>query len=139
MLRLPALRERADRSALVEALWRRIGGERKLAAETLAALAGYDWPGNARQLVACLRTLAALSESGSSLGVDALPAYLQQRRTTPVAIKAHAHDEALDVQQESAMRAAVETCGGNIARAARKLGISRSTLYRRLGSDPRAH
>ena len=137
MVRLPALRERADRGALVQALWRRIGGDRTLAADTLAVLAAYDWPGNARQLVACLRTLAALSEPGTALGVEALPAYLQERPTRPATVPSHAPDLPLGAVQESAMRAAVDACGGNIARAARKLGISRSTLYRRLGSDPR--
>ena len=136
MVRLPALRERADRSGLVETLWRRIGGDRRLSVEALDALAGYDWPGNTRQLVACLRTLAALSDPGSTLGVEALPAYLQQPRARPAA-SLPAHDAPLEALEESAMRAAVEACGGNIARAARKLGISRSTLYRRLGSDPR--
>ena len=136
MVRLPALRERENRGALVETLWRRIGGDRRLSTEALDALAGYDWPGNTRQLVACLRTLAALSDAGSTLGVDALPAYLQQPRVRPVASLA-AQDVPLGTLEETAMRAAVEACGGNIARAARKLGISRSTLYRRLGSDPR--
>ena len=136
MVRLPALRERENRGALVETLWRRIGGDRRLSTEALDALAGYDWPGNTHQLVACLRTLAALSDAGSTLGVDALPAYLQQPRVRPVASLA-AQDVPLGTLEETAMRAAVEACGGNIARAARKLGISRSTLYRRLGSDPR--
>ncbi|MQM39393.1 hypothetical protein KBTX_03419 [wastewater metagenome] len=34
------------------------------------------------------------------------------------------------------MRAAVQAHDGNVAAAARSLGISRSTLYRRLGRHP---
>ncbi len=134
VVRLAPLRERADTRALVLDLWQRIGGGRTLAPAALDALLGYGWPGNTRQLVACLRMLAALSEPGSTLGVDALPAYLQTRRQ---ATPSPGRDAPLDALRESAMRAAVAACDGNIAHAARRLGISRSTLYRRLGSDPR--
>lgn len=49
----------------------------------------------------------------------------------------HADAGALDAIAESAMRAALADAGGNVAQAARRLGISRSTLYRRLGRPVR--
>ena len=118
-------------------MWARIGSGRRLAEPALSLLTGYDWPGNMRQLVSCLRTLAALSEPGGEVGIDALPAYLRQPpaggRVEPVRMPA----AALDALELAAMRAAVEACDGNVAKAARRLGVSRSTLYRRLGGDVR--
>ncbi len=120
-------------------LWERIGQGRRLSGAAQGALVGYDWPGNLRQLVASLRTLVALSEPGSEIGEDALPAYLRTRLPTAMPSRpATVATADLDAITLSSMRAAVEACGGNIARAARQLGVSRSTLYRRLGADPRA-
>lgn len=153
VVRLPSLRDHADTGAVVDALWKRISGGRRLAAGAREALAAYAWPGNMRQLVACLRTLCALSEPGATVGLPDLPAYLASApasnppaagraahpfRTAVDADRAVAADEVgLDAVELAAMRAAIDACNGNIAHAARTLGISRSTLYRRLGSDPR--
>ena len=128
VVRLPALRDHAERAALVQALWARLGQGRFLAAEALAALAAYTWPGNLRQLVACLRTLVALSEPGDTLDRDALPVYV----ATDVPPPAPTHNGCLESLETAAMRAALDDCNGNVSQAARRLGISRSTLYRRL-------
>ena len=138
VVRLAPLREHADARALVQALWSRIGGGRRLSMAALDVLSGYDWPGNTRQLVACLRTLAALSDPGCDVGTEALPAYLRQRPSEAKPVASRLPDAELGELELSAMRAALEASNGNVARAARRLGISRSTLYRRLGSDPRA-
>jgi transcriptional regulator of acetoin/glycerol metabolism len=136
LVELAPLREQPGREGLVHSLWQRIGQGRRLSDEAVERLARYAWPGNLRQLVASLRTLAALSEPGSLIGADALPAYLQARMDTP-AVVAPPASAPLDSMTRAAMRAAVEACDGNVARAARQLGISRSTLYRQLGRDPR--
>ncbi|WP_434026814.1 sigma-54-dependent Fis family transcriptional regulator [[Pseudomonas] boreopolis] len=134
VVRLPALRDHADRGALVQALWAQLAQGRRLSADALDALAGYGWPGNLRQLAACLRTLVALSDPGDMLGRDALPAYLATWRPAPSPALAQAEAGRLDALQEAAMRQALADCGGNVTRAARRLGISRSTLYRKLGA-----
>ncbi|MGN6224955.1 sigma-54-dependent Fis family transcriptional regulator [Pseudoxanthomonas sp.] len=136
---LTPLRELPARDDLVRTLWQRIGQGRRLDEAAASLLAGYAWPGNLRQLVASLRTLAALSEPGSLIGVDALPAYLRAGTSGDAGVPAPSSAVAapLDAVTLMTMRAAVEACGGNYARAARRLGISRSTLYRRLGQAPR--
>lgn len=151
VIRLPALREQADRAPQVQALWQTIADGRRLHPETLAQLVEYDWPGNLRQLDACLRTLVALSEPGETIGPEWLPEELRRGRplTRPVAAAilpssadaAH-HGNApasacpgngeLQAMTDVAIRQAVQACGGNLSQAARRLGLHRSTLYRRL-------
>ncbi|MET7247078.1 sigma-54-dependent Fis family transcriptional regulator, partial [Methylobacterium sp. EM32] len=85
-VRLPALRERPDRLALVRALWARTVGPSRgvsLSPPCETALAEADWPGNLRQLAACLKALAALAEAGESLGPEDLPDGVTGRRTAP--------------------------------------------------------
>ncbi|SFU97731.1 Transcriptional regulator of acetoin/glycerol metabolism [Methylobacterium sp. 174MFSha1.1] len=133
-VRLPALRERPDRLALVRALWARTGGPSRqvtLSPPCEAALAEADWPGNLRQLVACLKALAVLAETGESLGPEDLPDGVAAPRPEPAPRPAPAPTGRLDTLAQDAMRAALAEHGGNVSRAARSLGISRSTLYRR--------
>ncbi|WP_114241115.1 sigma-54-dependent Fis family transcriptional regulator [Dyella sp. C9] len=128
---MPPVREHPDRAALVEAMWATLGQGRRLTDAAQAALAAYAWPGNLRQLVACLRTLVALHDADAVIDANALPSYISA--TDPPAVHAAAPEAgALQSLAEHAMRQALRDCAGNVSRAARQLGISRSTLYRRL-------
>ena len=136
---LPPLRDHPDRAGLVRELWQAIGDGRRLDAAALARLAEHDWPGNLRQLVACLRTLVALSDPGQTLGLEQLPGWLRTATVRPAAVATPLPgvmppvEGGLDAVAVATMRQALADCGGNVSRAARVLGISRSTLYRRLG------
>ncbi|MGN6151881.1 MAG: sigma-54-dependent Fis family transcriptional regulator, partial [Lysobacteraceae bacterium] len=136
-VRLVPLRESADRGDIVDALWRRVANGRRLSAEARAALAAHRWPGNLRQLDACLRTLVALSDPGECVGMDALPVELQAQVAHGVAAPRPGGIAHLELLEETAMRDALAACGGNVARAARLLGVNRSTLYRRVGRPQR--
>ncbi len=127
---MPALREHPDRPQLIQQLWQRLGHGRRLTTAACTALASYDWPGNLRQLSACLRTLVALSEPGELIDHDMLPGYVAARPMP--AAPAQVRDTRLESLAETAMREALAACEGNVSHAARRLGVSRSTLYRRL-------
>jgi transcriptional regulator of acetoin/glycerol metabolism len=145
---LPPLRERGDLAGVIERMWADVAGASglALAPAALARLAAYDWPGNFRQLAATLRTLAILAEPGETLDEEALPADIRRAAGRvaaivppvsgagpAVAIGGGASEvKRLDDLGLEAMRAALDACGGNVTRAAARLGIHRSTLYRRL-------
>ena len=129
VLRLAPLREASDRAGWVQELWRPLAQQRQLSEDALQCLAGYAWPGNLRQLSACLRTLVALTEPGTRIGLELLPEYL---RAAPAPCPAAAANGSLDALTLEAMRQALAACEGNVSQAAKRLGVNRSTLYRRL-------
>ncbi|EMR4109641.1 TPA: sigma-54-dependent Fis family transcriptional regulator [Stenotrophomonas maltophilia] len=136
VVHLPTLRELDERDALLQALWAPMAQGRVLQAEVLELLQRQRWPGNLRQLQACLRTLVALSDPGEPITAAHLPADLM---STPLSPQVTAADSACAVRgglrdiAEEVMRQALQAADGNISAAAKQLGISRSTLYRRLG------
>ena len=138
-LHLPALRERADLTGLVTRMLAEIAPGRPLAlsAELQRAFAAHRWPGNLRQLVNALRTAAALlSDHEAEIDWPQLPDDLAADLRAMLAARApqQVQDEQanLRLQQDHTVRRVLDTCGGNLSEAARRLGISRNTLYRRL-------
>lgn len=136
-LRLPALHENVDLASVISQLWRALGGEQipmHLQPELVADLASRRWPGNLRQLVGLLRSLMALGNVGATLTRRDLPADLQTQ--SGMQSLPHAGPSgSLQSIELNAIDEAIATCDGNVAAAARKLGVSRSTIYRRLGPN----
>lgn len=129
-LGLPPLREREDFPALLASLLAEAagpGGAPAIAPALAQRLARLPWPGNLRQLASVLRTACLMMEPGEAmLDEHHLPPELEAplpRALPPGGLRA-AEDEAI-------LRA-VEEAGRNMSLAARRLGISRNTLYRRL-------
>mgnify|MGYP000090068737 CR=1 FL=1 len=137
-LTLPPLRARSDLTALVERLLAQEAPGRALALapELAQAFARYAWPGNLRQLLHALRTACALLDEGESLIErqhlpDDLAAELAPAACAPA-------PGALREQGDALIRQALAEAGGNVSEAARRLGIGRNTLYRRLRGQPRS-
>ncbi|WP_419245745.1 sigma-54-dependent Fis family transcriptional regulator [Serratia sp. NFX21] len=123
-LRILPLRQRAHVDRFILNLWRELGAESRsirLAPETVAVLARYPWPGNVRQLLSTLKVLLALADDGELITPDALP---EQFCVLSLPADPHAApQEMLD---------AIRSANGNISLAAKRLGVSRSTLYRKM-------
>jgi transcriptional regulator of acetoin/glycerol metabolism len=128
---LPPLRQRVDLMSVIVELWERLVGDPdlKLPSEVLDRLATYEWPGNYRQLAGVLRSLQVIVTHGDCVSVNDLPSEI----VLAAKVGRHAAPESdkLTSVELEAMRAALDACGGNVSAAARRLGVSRSTLYRR--------
>ncbi|HTQ71688.1 MAG TPA: sigma-54-dependent Fis family transcriptional regulator [Acidocella sp.] len=116
-LTLPPLRERADFDWLLERLLARHNpAGRQLSPACRAALRAHRWPGNLRELDHCLATASALCE-GDEIGLADLPETLSGGPPDSEAAQ---------------LRAALAACGGNVSALARRLGVDRTTIHRRL-------
>ncbi len=144
---LPPLRDRVtDISILAEhfvSKYATSAGKqvRGLDAGALAALAGYPWPGNVRELENVIERALILARGSEITGADLeftrrpSPAPAAAVAAPPMARAPEAGrplSERLHEQERSAIVAAIDNAQGNIAHAARALGINRSTLYYRM-------
>lgn len=138
---LPPLRDRhGDIPLLVEAALDRLRSRSRVAtpeACTPAAirlLRAWRWPGNVRELLGVVESAAIRSE-GMTIGVEHLPEEIRHGASSGsgVAHDAERYASSGNEQEErAAIRAALEAAGGHRARAARMLGMSRTTLWRKM-------
>ncbi len=128
---LPPLRERADFGAIALHLLTLIDPARSLEGAALEALAARDWPGNIRELRNVLSRLT-LAEGGATIGLDAVEAL--PGCTCSGASRAGAPQPgSLHDLQRARILSAFAEAGRNVSATARRLGVSRNTIYRALG------
>ena len=133
-LTLPPLRERRDDlPLLIECFMRRYaqsyGRERvTVTPDGMRALMEYDWPGNARELKNAVERLI-VTRAGQSVDRGGI-AELLGFPSAPA--PAEPPEEQTEEDWTSRLRETLERTGGNKTEAARLLGVSRPTLYRRL-------
>ena len=130
---LPALKDRRN-DVLLQARYflKRFADEQKkdikeLSSEAMRLILDYPWPGNVRELENCIEHAAVLARS-ERIEVSDLPSVLSQPsragRSRPVGTM---------VEGEARLvRDALEFCNWNKKQAAKRLGVSRNTLYSKL-------
>ncbi|QHG64154.1 sigma-54-dependent Fis family transcriptional regulator [Pseudomonas putida] len=124
---LPPLRERSDRRELIEqvhACYRDAGQPQRLPAAIVELLDRHPWPGNLRELVSVLQVALALA-GNRPVGVEHLPAGFLAEAHEPLA-------KAAEPANEADLQTLLAQANGNLSAVARALGISRTTLYKRL-------
>lgn len=144
---MPPLRERKDDIPLLAGHflrhWSREHGRplRGFAAGVLPRLTSYDWPGNVRELESVIAA-AALECSGQWIRTMDIPR-LHWSPVHPATLAPHGEPHSDDPNLDRAIlrhiTRVLARANGNKVRAARMLGISRSTLYRLLDPSGPAH
>jgi transcriptional regulator with GAF, ATPase, and Fis domain len=129
-IRIPPLRDRADdvmllaESFLEDIAWARGVGRFALAPLAAGALRGYHWPGNARELRNVLERATVICNGAlieaDDLSLDPAPAFRLCNTTD------------LKSVERSTIERVMRDMNGNVSKAARTLGISRTQLYGRL-------
>jgi DNA-binding NtrC family response regulator len=109
---------------------------RGLDASAVAALCAYPWPGNVRELENVIERALILARGPEITAADLEFTRRPLPGASPTAGRpgdgARPLSERLHEQERAAIVAAIDAAQGNIAHAARALGINRSTLYYRL-------
>ncbi len=103
----------------------------RISQEALGALCEYPWPGNVREIETIMEQ-ATLSLDGSQIEVEHLPIVLRKQSAMVKGKLLVQPIQTLIESEKSAILAAGQAARGNLTRTAQSLGISRSTLWRKM-------
>ena len=127
---LPPLRQRTDLTALLDLLLQVEHSEQaRFTPEVMEMFAHHPWPGNIRQLHNVVRTALALSNGAPITEMHLTQDFLDELECAEESLQDNA---TLKDLTGDAIRAALLAHEGNVSAAARQLGISRNTMYRRM-------
>jgi DNA-binding NtrC family response regulator len=152
VIHLPPLRERKEDIPLLLGHFIDLGRAQGLPEfcagdDVMRALLAYDWPGNVRELKHCIDRMAAVQSEGALQMAD-LPSALRNYQTTPNlqnlsdVLEQHPFEEfvkgpvspviSIPESEKQAILKALAQTRWERTRAARLLGIGRTTLYRKM-------
>ena len=135
-IHLPPLRDRPGDIALLaemalQRVAQRLPDNRRLGLSPLAMrlLRSHDWPGNVRELFAAVES-AAIRAEGHTIQAHHLPAAVRDGPDTPGEERYQHHGT--DEEERTRIERALRETGGVKAMAADRLGMSRTTLWRKM-------
>jgi len=137
LIHIPPLRKRhGDIPLLVDHLMQRISKSRGRPAPPIRSavvdrLELYTWPGNVRQLENIVQRLALLA-GDKAITLDVMAADTDLRKTLMADTSGGEPVFSLERNEKERIREALEATEGNRTRAARMLGISRATIFRKI-------
>ena len=134
-IHVPALRERVDDIPLLANTFvreyarkynRHIDG---IANQAMKLLMDYHWPGTVRELRYCIERAIILAD-GNELDRKDFTSLLEI--VQPASDPAHVAGQTLDDMEKASIEQVLKRNQGNISRAAKELGLTRTSLYRRI-------
>ena len=131
---LPPLRDRREDIAVLlefflEKYNRKMNTRARFSDGVVEAVTAYDFPGNIRELENMVEQAVALSGGGPITADDVLPATLQPKRPSS---SGRTLADVVDMAERQAIEAALRDCDGSREKAADVLGISATTLWRKM-------
>jgi transcriptional activator for dhaKLM operon len=136
LITMEPLRKRAEdipllAEHLLEKLAVQLSHPLKISAEALQALTDYPWPGNIREVETIIERAALLFE-GPQIELNHLPPALAKRSAMVKGKSLVQPIQTLLEMEKSAILTATQAANGNLTKAAQSLGISRTTLWRKM-------
>ena len=125
-IKIPSLRERGaeDIKMLAEYFLAKASQKHKFTSDALDALGSYAWPGNVRELENVIQRALHVCDSTSITARD-LALKVQPVRSSMVS-------GTLQEMEQRMIAAILDKTKSNMAESARRLGVSRATLYRKI-------
>jgi two-component system response regulator HydG len=139
-LDMPPLRERKDDIPLLTYHFLKGFAEKNrktikgFTPQAMDRLRRYDWPGNVRELMNAVERVVVLSRSDYVDEPDLPPGILEQAgdKVEEVQPSGPVADMPLEEVEKASILKTLESAGGNKSEAARRLGITRRTLHKKL-------
>jgi two-component system response regulator HydG len=132
-IQLPALRERAEDIALLVDHFLKIyskkyhKSQKRMSAGTIKKLEKYHWPGNVRELQHAIERAVIMSETTVLQPSDF---FFSSQESKDEGLVFDTYN--LEEVEKATIRRVLSRHGGNISQASKELGLSRTSLYRRL-------
>ena len=99
-----------------------------VASTTVSKLQKYPWPGNIRELQHAIERAIILSDNNQLMPEDFF--FLSQKPDSNLSLEPDSYN--LDDMEKTTIQKVVNKHEGNISKAAKELGLTRASLYRRL-------
>jgi transcriptional regulator of acetoin/glycerol metabolism len=124
-IKLPPIQQRTDFATLVRYLIDTIDTEISISNEAIEQLNSYSWPGNMRELKSTL-TRIIISNHDKHIDADSVTRFFIEADI----ICQELNPSVLESTKASTIKAALADYDSNVSRAAKALGVSRTTIYK---------